>query len=113
LSYGFVSGRTIGDWFSRFDAEGGGTFENIQTGNMFATYRIFVGNKAALGVTAGMQQISANEYPEGHSGPLLEAYNLTNITVAAEIMWLYLNRPHIQSYGLFGCGTSFYHKTND
>ncbi len=111
VSWGAVSGRDILDELNHGE-DGGGMYHNTNTGNIFLTYRYFVLSRLSVGITAGNQTIKGTyHYDNSNLTPPYD-YKLSNTTIAAEVMFIYMNRPGFQSYCSMGIGTSFYNETD-
>ena len=75
------------------------------TPGTFITFRHYVTNGIAVGVTAGMQDIFGSSMYENNFGRQMPfTYSQMNTTIAAEILWLYCSRRDIQVYGTLGAG---------
>lgn len=111
VGYGVLSGRQIGDYLTHGD-NGGGMYDNSNTGNIFLTYRYFALNWLSIGITAGNQTLWGSFYQNTSSSEPVYNYKYSNTTIAAELMLLYSNNDGIQFYTVMGAGTSVYHETD-
>jgi len=83
------------------------------TPNLFLTYRYYLSNRFAIGITIGTQQFTTASYDPYYTGVSnlpykTDAYNYT--TVTAEFLYNYLNRHWVRLYTYIGVGCSFYKK---
>jgi hypothetical protein len=107
ISIGVLSGRQVADDFTH-DDDGGGNYESSSSGNLFLSYKYFVSNVFALGMTIGGQNINEGMFRDGgSSGVLVEKYKLINTTLAGELTYVYKNDSSYQFYTLMGAGVSY------
>ena len=104
VSYGRAS---VQQWLHA--GSGGGssyTSSFDQTGNIFATYRYYLGKNNAIGLTAGIQHFSTLLHDPYYNTTSPTYYKFT--TIAAEFLHNYTNHPHFRAYTYIGTGCSLY-----
>jgi hypothetical protein len=71
----------------------------------FFTYKYFITNGLSVGLTAGVQvQQGTSIYQNNYFQPMPFSYTQLNMSIAAEVNWLYCSGRNFQLYGGAGAG---------
>ena len=113
VSYGLTSGTDVINGFllhrgsPSFD-RGNYNSATSKTGDIFLTYRYFINRRLDIGITAGFEAVSFDNYDNARPPIYTSSYKATVTTIAAELKPVYYNGRIVQLYGLMGVGVRYY-----
>lgn len=101
LSVGRISGQQIAE---SSGPEHGGYFISSATPNYFGTYRYHISKRLALGITAGVQDMSG-DYNDAN-GHIYQLTSFHYVTGACEVLFVYKRVGKFRVYTFLGLGGS-------
>ena len=105
FSHGMIPGIEIDDFLSVTE-DNNGNNETAHTPIFFATYRYYLTNNFAIGLTIGNQYIDGYVNDNSDYGIFISNYHLQHTIIASEYLVNYMNNKYCRLYGFLGIGIS-------
>ncbi len=107
VSYGFRSFQEVSNGEFGLGDEDSYVTEDYSTGNLFLTYRYYLSNRLAIGLTAGRVHFNTSFHEsQGSYAVESSASSFDYTTIAPEVLFNYVNTRYVRLYTLLGTGYS-------